>query len=78
MFTKTDLAHFLYDNSNKKIPIKEFDEIITKMFDEIIRQLKKGNEVHIEGFGTIAVTKEMLQPLIQIRKQQVVSNAKQS
>jgi len=68
MFTKTDLAHLLYDKSDKKIAMKQIDSMITEIFDAIYEELKKGNEVHIEGFGTIAVTKDMIQPLVRIRK----------
>lgn len=68
MFTKTDLAHLLYEKSDKKIPMKQIDRIIASTFDAIYDELKKGNEVHIEGFGTFAVTKDMIQPLVKIRK----------
>lgn len=68
MISKVDIVHQLYEKTNKKIPMKELDNLVEQIFDIISDALVKGEEVQIAGFGTFALTKQMQKPVVKIKK----------
>lgn len=65
---KTDIVRKIYENSDKKIPMKELDLIVEKVFDLISDSVKQGKEVQISGFGSFSLPENVTRPLIKIRK----------
>ena len=65
---KTDIVRKIYENSDKKIPMKELDLIVEKIFDLISDSVKQGKEVRISGFGSFSLPENVTRPLIKIRK----------
>lgn len=65
---KTDIVRQIYENSDKKIPMKDLDLIVSKVFDLISDEIKNGQEVQISGFGSFSLPSKVTKPLIKIRK----------
>jgi len=65
---KTDIVRKVYENSDKKIPMKDLDLIVEKTFDLISEAIKQGKEVQISGFGSFSLPERVTKPLIKIRK----------
>ena len=65
---KTDIVRKVYENSDKKIPMKDLDLIVEKTFDLISEAIKQGKEVQISGFGSFSLPEKVTKPLIKIRK----------
>lgn len=68
MLSKVDVVHQLYEQSEKKIPMKELDILVERIFDIISDALLKGEEIQIAGFGTFALSKQMQKPVVKIKK----------
>jgi nucleoid DNA-binding protein len=65
---KTDIVRHLYEKSDKKIPMKELDLIVSDVFDVISEGIKRGEEIQISGFGSFTLPMNVTKPLIKIRK----------
>ncbi|MBU3563649.1 HU family DNA-binding protein [Polynucleobacter sp. Tro8-14-1] len=65
---KTDIVRKIYENSDKKIPMKDLDLIVEKTFDLISEVIQQGKEVQISGFGSFSLPEKVTKPLIKIRK----------
>jgi DNA-binding protein HU-beta len=65
---KTDIVRKVYESSDKKIPMKDLDQIVEKTFDLISEAIQKGEEVQISGFGSFSLPEKVTKPLIKIRK----------
>ena len=65
---KTDIVRKVYENSDKKIPMKDLDLIVEKTFDLISEAIQQGKEVQISGFGSFSLPERVTKPLIKIRK----------
>jgi len=65
---KTDIVRKVYENSDKKIPMKDLDLIVEKTFDLISEAIQQGKEVQISGFGSFSLPEKVTKPLIKIRK----------
>lgn len=65
---KTDIVRKIYESSDKRIPMKELDLIVEKIFDLISDSVKQGKEVQISGFGSFSLPEKVTRPLIKIRK----------
>jgi DNA-binding protein HU-beta len=65
---KTDIVRKIYENSDKKIPMKDLDLIVEKTFDLISEAIQQGKEVQISGFGSFSLPEKVTKPLIKIRK----------
>lgn len=65
---KTDIVRKVYENSDKKIPMKDLDLIVEKTFDLISEAIQQGKEVQISGFGSFSLPEKVIKPLIRIRK----------
>lgn len=65
---KTDIVRQIYEKSDKKIPMKDLDQIVSKVFDLITEGIKEGKEVQISGFGSFSLPTQVTKPLIKIRK----------
>lgn len=68
MITKVDIVHMIYSEGDKKIPMKDLDVIVDKVFDVISDELGKGEEVHISGFGSFGLSTTMTKPVVKIKK----------
>lgn len=65
---KTDIVRQIYEKSDKKIPMKDLDLIVSKVFDIISDGIKNGKEVQISDFGSFSLPSQVTKPLIKIRK----------
>ena len=68
MITKVDIVRNLYESSDKKIPMKDLDVIVEKLFESITDSLSKGEEIHISGFGTFSLTEQIRKPVVKVKK----------
>jgi nucleoid DNA-binding protein len=68
MLSKVDVVRQLYEQTNKKIPMKDLDTLVDKVFDIISDSLTKGEDVQIAGFGTFALSDQMKKPVVKIKK----------
>ena len=67
MVTKTDLIHAIYEKSNKKIPLKDVNKIVTELFSEITTRLQNGEEIQID-FGTFGLSENVKQEIVKVKK----------
>jgi nucleoid DNA-binding protein len=65
---KTDIVRQIYEKSDKKIPMKDLDLIVSDVFDLISDGIKQGKEIQISGFGSFSLPTKVTKPLIKIRK----------
>ena len=68
MITKVDIVRNLYESSDKKIPMKDLDVIVEKLFESMTDSLAKGEQIHISGFGTFSLTEQIKKPVVKIKK----------
>jgi len=68
MLSKVDIVRQLYEQSDKKIPMKELDILVDKTFNIISDSLSKGEKIQISGFGTFGLTEQMTKPIVKIKK----------
>jgi len=52
--TKADLIDLV--SSKADIPKQKAEEIVNRVFDDIVAALKNGDKVNISGFGTFSVS----------------------
>jgi len=74
MLSKVDLVRLIYQQGDKKIPMKDLDVIVDKVFDMISDALIQGKEIQISGFGTFSLSEQMKKPVVKVKK--VVNNQK--
>ena len=58
----------MYERLDKKIPLKDLDQIVDGVFDIISDTVHKGEEVQISGFGSFSVPERITKPLVRVRK----------
>ena len=63
-----DIARIIYEQSDKKISLKDLNLILDKQSDVIKDALSKNESVEISGLGTITLSNKIVKPLIQLRK----------
>jgi len=63
-----DIARIIYEQSDKKISLKEVNLILDKQSDVIKDALSKNESIEISGLGTITLSNKIVKPLIQLRK----------
>jgi nucleoid DNA-binding protein len=63
-----DIARIIYEQSDKKISLKDVNLILDKQSDVIKDALSKNASVEISGLGTITLSNKIVKPLIQLRK----------
>jgi nucleoid DNA-binding protein len=68
MLSKVDIVRQLFEQSDKKIPMKDLDVLVDKTFSIISDSLSKGEKIQISGFGTFGLTELMTKPLVKIKK----------
>jgi len=69
MLTKVDIVRQLYEQTNKKIPMKELDVLVDKTFEIISDNIKDGKVVQISGFGVFSLPEQVRKPVVRIKKQ---------
>lgn len=62
-----DIARIIYEQSDKKVSLKDINLILDKQSDVIKDALSKNESVEISGFGTITLSNKIVKPLIQLR-----------
>ena len=68
MLSKVDIVRQLFEQSDKKIPMKDLDVLVDKTFSIISDSLSKGEKIQISGFGTFGLTELMTKPLVKLKK----------
>jgi nucleoid DNA-binding protein len=63
-----DIARIIYEQSDKKISLKDVNLILDKQSDVIKDALSKNESIEIFGLGTITLSNKIVKPLIQLRK----------
>ena len=63
-----DIARIIYEQSDKKVSLKDVNLILDKQSDVIKDALSKNESVEISGLGTITLSNKIVKPLIQLRK----------
>ena len=63
-----DIARIIYEQSDKKVSLKDINLIFNKQSDVIKDALSKNESVEISGLGTITLSNKIVKPLIQLRK----------
>ena len=63
-----DIARIIYEQSDKKVSLKDINLIFDKQSDVIKDELSKNESVEISGLGTITLSNKIVKPLIQLRK----------
>ena len=63
-----DIARIIYEQSDKKVSLKDINLIFDKQSDVIKDALSKNESVEISGLGTITLSNKIVKPLIQLRK----------
>ena len=63
-----DIARIIYEQSDKKVSLKDINLIFDKQSDVIKDALSKNESVEISGLGTITLSDKIVKPLIQLRK----------
>ena len=74
MLSKVDLVRLIYQQGDKKRPMKDLDVIVDKVFDMISDALIQGKEIQISGFGAFSLSEQMKKPVVKVKK--VVNNQK--
>jgi len=63
-----DIARIIYEQSDKKISLKDINNIFDKQSNVIKDALSKNESVEISGLGTITLNSKIVKPLVQLRK----------
>jgi nucleoid DNA-binding protein len=63
-----DIARIIYEQSDKKISLKDINNIFDKQSNIIKDALSKNESVEISGLGTITLNNKIVKPLVQLRK----------
>ena len=63
-----DIARIIYEQSDKKISLKDINIIFEKQSNVIKDALSKNESIEISGLGTITLSNKIVKPLIQLRK----------
>ena len=63
-----DIARIIYEQSDKKVSLKDINLIFDKQSDVIKDALSTNESVEISGLGTITLSNKIVKPLIQLRK----------
>ena len=63
-----DIARIIYEQSDKKISLKDINNIFDKQSNIIKDALSKNESVEITGLGTITLNNKIVKPLVQLRK----------
>jgi nucleoid DNA-binding protein len=63
-----DIARIIYEQSDKRISLKDINKIFDKQSEVIKDALSKNASVEISGLGTITLSNKIVKPLIQLRK----------
>jgi len=63
-----DIARIIYEQSDKKISLKDINNIFDKQSNVIKDALSKNESVEISGLGTITLNNKIVKPLVQLRK----------
>ena len=66
---KSELIREVHDRIDKKVTLKELDQIVDVMLDIMSAKLKEGEEIQLADFGTFALTKFAVKPAeVHVRK----------
>lgn len=63
-----DIARIIYEQSDKKVSLKDINNIFDKQSNVIKDALSKNEAVEISGLGTITLNNKIVKPLVQLRK----------
>ena len=63
-----DIARIIYEQSDKRISLKDINIIFDKQSNVIKDALSKNESIEISGLGTITLSNKIVKPLIQLRK----------
>jgi nucleoid DNA-binding protein len=63
-----DIARIIYEQSDKKVSLKDINNIFDKQSNIIKDALSKNESVEISGLGTITLNNKIVKPLVQLRK----------
>ena len=63
-----DIARLIYEQSDKKIALQDINKILDKHNDIIKDALTKSETIELTGLGSFALNKNIVKPLIQLRK----------
>lgn len=59
---KSELIRAVHERVDKKVTLKELDQIVDVMLSVISEKLKQGEEIQLADFGTFALTKFVVKP----------------
>ena len=63
-----DIARLIYEQSDKKIALQDINKILDKHNDIIKVALTKSETIELTGLGSFTLNKNIVKPLIQLRK----------
>lgn len=63
-----DIARIIYEQSDKKVSLKDINNIFDKQSNVIKDALSRNESVEITGLGTITLNNKIVKPLVQLRK----------
>lgn len=63
-----DIARIIYEQSNKKIALQDINKILDKHNQIIKDALTNSETIELSGLGSFALTKNIVKPLIHLRK----------
>jgi DNA-binding protein HU-beta len=69
---KSDLIREVHERMNKKVSLKDLEQIVDAMLEIMSEKLKAGEEIQLADFGTFSLTKFAVKPAeVHTRKQKV-------
>jgi len=68
VITEDQIVREIYKQGNTKTPMKDIDVIVRNTFEIIQSHLKKGEQVYLSDFGTLAPTKNIKQSFVEFSK----------
>ncbi len=69
---KSDLVRAVHEKLDRKIAIKDIDQMVDAMLSIMSEKLKAGEEVQLADFGTFSQTKFAVKPAeVQVRQKRL-------
>ncbi len=69
---KSDLIREVHERMDKRVSLKDIDQIVDAMLEIMSEKLKAGEEIQLADFGTFSLTKFAVKPAeFHTRKQKV-------
>ena len=68
LMNSQDIARQIYEQSDKKISLQDINRILDKHNSIIKDSLSKNETIELSGLGSFTLNKNIVKPLIQLRK----------